>query len=127
MIVALASLPVSAATSASDILAAMRSKMVSAKAVEIMFTIPGNDGSVQGNAILSGASFVFHTPQMSVWYDGKTQWTFLNSSKEVSITEPTAEELSASTPFAILNSYHESYKARRLSDSAAVTAWNSRR
>lgn len=118
MIVALASLPVSAATSASDILAAMRSKMVSAKAVEIMFTIPGNDGSVQGNAILSGASFVFHTPQMSVWYDGKTQWTFLNSSKEVSITEPTAEELSASTPFAILNSYHESYKARRLSDSA---------
>ena len=113
----MASITVSAATSASDILSAMRSKMVSAKAVEIMFTIPGNEGSVQGNAVLSGASFMFHTRQVYVWYDGKTQWTFLNSSTEVSMTDPTAEELSVSNPFAILNSYHESYRARRLGDS----------
>lgn len=113
----LAALPTSAATSASEILDAMRSRMVSAKAVEIMFTMPGADGAVQGNAILSGASFMFSTPQMSVWYDGKTQWALLNSTKEVSITEPTVDELSATNPFAILNSYHKSYKARRLSDS----------
>lgn len=117
-IVAATAFQLSAAKSASDIMGAMRSKLVSAKAVELLFTMPGNSGDVQGNAILSGASFVFHTPQMSVWYDGKTQWAYMQSTKEVNITEPSAEELSASNPFAILDSYHKSYKARRLADAA---------
>lgn len=108
-----AALPSQAATTASDILDAMRTKFASAKAVEVKFTM----GEVQGEATLSGASFMFRTPQMSVWYDGQTQWAYLQSSGEVNITEPTPDEVSASNPFAILNSYHKSYKARRLADS----------
>lgn len=107
----------SASVTAASILSDMRARLAKAKAVEAMFTLNG-ETPVQGTATMSGVAFMFDTPQMAVWYDGKTQWAMLKSSGEVSITEPTADELTASNPFAILNSYQKSYKARRLSDSA---------
>lgn len=102
---------------ASSILTALRSSFVSAPAVEAAFTINGTDGQVQGSAIMSGAAFTFSTPQINVWYDGATQWAFLASTGEVSITEPSIEELAASNPFAILSNYDRYYTARRLPDS----------
>lgn len=107
-----------AAVTAASVMEGMRAKFSSAKAIEAVFTIQGVDGPVQGSALMSGASFTFDTPQLAVWYDGKTQWTMLKSSGEVSITEPTPSELLASNPFAILDSYRDAYKVRRLSDSA---------
>ena len=106
----------SAVPSAAKILETMRSQMLATPAVEALFTINGGDGGVQGSMTVAGASFVMSTPQLKVWYDGKTQWTYLASSGEVSITEPTKEELTASNPFAILSSYATYYKARRLND-----------
>lgn len=105
-----------ASVSASSILDAMRKQLLSKPAVETFFTINGGQGGVQGSIIMSGSSFTMSTPQLKVWYDGKTQWTYLDSSGEVSITEPTAEELMASNPFAILSSYSSHYKSRRLED-----------
>lgn len=105
-----------AAESASSILETMRKQMLAKPAVEALFTINGGQGGVQGSITISGASFTMSTPQLKVWYDGKTQWTYLDSSGEVSITEPTAEEITASNPFAILSSYSTHYKSRRLND-----------
>lgn len=116
--VALALTSVSAATTtASSVLAALRSSIVSAPAVDATFTINGEGGKIEGSAILSGAAFTFSTPQIEVWYDGATQWAYLASTGEVSITEPDAEELAASNPFAILSTYEQYYTARRLPDS----------
>ena len=105
-----------AADSASGILETMRKQVLSKPAVEAFFTINGGQGAVQGSIVMSGASFTMTTPQLKVWYNGKTQWTYLDSSGEVSITEPTAEELMASNPFAILSSYSTHYRSRRLDD-----------
>lgn len=104
------------APTASSILAAVRAKMTSAPAVEAVFTINSGSGAVQGSVILSGAKYAMTTPQMSVWYDGKTQWTLLESSREVSITQPSADELMETNPFAILSAHTDYYTARRLSD-----------
>lgn len=104
--------------SAASILSSLRTKMASASAVEAVFTINGGSGPVQGSVILSGARYTMTTPQMSVWYDGRTQWTLLENTAEVSITEPTADELMASNPFAILSDHQRHYTARRLSDSS---------
>lgn len=102
--------------SADDIMRAAAARLASAQAVEAQFTVNGGDGPVQGSIVLSGPRFAMSTPLLDVWYDGTTQWTMLHSTSEVSITEPTAEELMESNPFAILRNYGTLYHARRLSD-----------
>lgn len=105
-----------ASPTASSILSGIRKSMLAKPAMEAKFTINGGQGPVQGSITMSGAQFTMTTPQLKVWYDGRTQWTYLASTGEVSITEPTAEELAASNPFVILSSVDRSYDARRLSD-----------
>lgn len=106
-----------ATPTAESILGSMRKSMLAKPAVEAKFTINGGQGPVQGTICIEGAKFAMATPQLKVWYDGKTQWTYLASTGEVSITEPTADELAASNPFAILSGYETRYKARKLTDS----------
>lgn len=107
---------VAAAQSADDILRGAASKVSAAPSVEVMFTLSGNPSPVQGNAVISGGKFTLSTPGLKVWYDGNTQWTLLESTSEVSMTEPTAGELMETNPFAILSNYRQQYKARRLHD-----------
>lgn len=114
-----AAFSVQAATTAtaSSILSALRVRIASAKAIETVFTIKGADGPVQGSAVISGDRFTMTTPEITVWYDGKTQWTLMPASKEVNVTEPTLDEVMASNPFAILTAHGDYYTARRLKDS----------
>ena len=107
-----------AGPSASSILAQMRKSMLAKPAVEAQFTINGADGAVQGSALMAGAAFAFTTPQLDVWFDGRTQWVFLHSTGEVSITEPTADELATTNPFVVLSAYDTHYTSRRLPDSS---------
>lgn len=109
---------VGAATSAADILGAINSKIKKAPAIDAVFTINTGQGPVEGNLQLAGSKFVMETPALKAWYDGKTQWTMLTNNQEVSITEPTADEIMATNPFAILNAHTGYYKARRLADIA---------
>lgn len=106
------------AQSAGEILRAAASKISSAPSVEAQFTVNGADGPVQGSAVVSGAYFALTTPVVRVWYDGRTQWTMLCSTGEVSITEPTQEEVMETNPFAILRHYDRQYSVRRLSDAS---------
>ncbi len=105
-----------AVPTAASILSAMRAKMSAAPSVDAVFTINGSSSSVQGSLILSGAKYAMTTPQMSVWFDGKTQYTLLAGSDEVNVTEPDADELMESNPFAILSAHQDYYTARRLPD-----------
>lgn len=112
---------VAAKPTAASELDKVRARMASAGAVEAVFTINGGEGPVQGNAVISGNSFRLTTPQVEVWFDGKTQWTLLNSTDEVSISEPDADEIMSANPFAILTAHSNYYTARRLSDSGGRT------
>lgn len=103
--------------STATILSKVRNKIASAPSVEAVFTINGGGGPVQGSLLMSGAKFAMTTPQLSVWYNGKTQWTLMTESQEVSISEPDAQEMMAVNPFAILSSPQSHYTIRRLSDS----------
>lgn len=107
----------SAATkSAADILSALQSKMSSAPSLKADFTISSGSSPVAGTALLSGNRFKLDTPHLVVWYNGQTQWTMLKSSSEVNITEPTADELAVSNPFAVISNYDKHYSTRRLPD-----------
>lgn len=101
---------------AKSILQAMHGKIARAPALDVAFTIGTGARRSQGTVALAGAKFALSTPQISVWYDGRTQWTLLAASQEVSITEPTAAEVLATNPFAMLTAAASSFKAQRLPD-----------
>lgn len=106
-----------AGNAAESLLAKVKAKILTSPSIELTFTINGEDGPVQGSATMAADRYFMSTPVLTVWYDGRTQWTFLKSSNEVSITEPTADELMVSNPFAILSSPADHYKLRMLNDS----------
>lgn len=114
-----ASVPVFAATADAE-LAALRKKM-SAPSVEAFFTIDGLEGPVQGSATMAGAKIAMTTPQMCVWYDGTTQWTYITASRELNISEPDAAELLATNPFAILSAGSGEYSCKKLADASGKT------
>lgn len=62
-----------------------------------------NSQSNQGAFTMKAKQFVLEMPEVKVWFDGKTQWTFATQSNEVSITEPTDEEIAQINPLVILN------------------------
>lgn len=108
-----------AADGAEAMLGALRAKIAKAPAVDAVFTIKAGSEPVQGSVSMAGSAFTMTTPQLSVWFDGKTQWTMMTASQEVNISEPEKSELMVTNPFAILTAHRDFYTARQLSDVAA--------
>ncbi len=58
-----------------------------------------------GTFTIKGNKFVLEMNEMKVFFDGKTQWSYLTQNNEVSITEPSEKELSETNPMAILSGF----------------------
>ena len=72
------------------------------------FTIKGGPS---GTISVKGRKFQATTPQGIVWFDGKTQWTYMKQNGEVNISNPTTAELQAINPYNFINLYKKGYKA----------------
>ena len=59
------------------------------------------DGTIQ----MRGNKFRIDTPEQNIYFDGKTQWVHQKSYEEVTISEPTAEEIQALNPKSIFSLY----------------------
>lgn len=103
-----------AAPSAQSTISGMVAKLKKEPSFDIIFTVWNNGNSYNGSMIVSNSRFTLSTPQMKVWFDGKTQWSYAPDVKEVNITEPTADELLQINPLAIVNSLGQNYDMRRL-------------
>jgi len=64
-----------------------------------------NSQQISGTIVLRANRFFLETDELTVWFDGKTQWAYLKASNEVNITEPTEEELAATNPVAIISAF----------------------
>lgn len=82
---------------------------VSTQAIRTNFTLEVFEKNAVHSQQFSGSftmqanRFNLETEEMKVWFNGKTQWVYYSQSDEVTITEPTAEELSTTNPVAILS------------------------
>lgn len=80
-----------------------------AEGVEIAFEVRAPEGTSEGRIRLKGEKFRLDTEGITTWFDGRTQWTYLENSDEVNVSEPTAEELQGINPYAWLSLYKNGY------------------
>ena len=99
-------------TDASKVLDNMSKAFQKAGTLSASYTMTSDGHKSSGEMILSGDRFRLTSPQMTIWYDGKTQWTYNSDIREVNITEPTPEELAETNPFVIISMFRNNYKAR---------------
>ena len=67
--------------------------------------------SFDGTVDIKGDKFVLKTPDMITWFDGTTQWSFVERNEEVNVSTPTGEELQATNPALLLRSYKKGFTA----------------
>ena len=79
--------------------------------VKADFKMSGSMGSTSGTIVIKGKKFHATTPQASVWFDGKTQWTYMKDNDEVNVSNPNESQLQAINPYNFLNLYKKGYKA----------------
>lgn len=66
-------------------------------------------GTTEGTLLLKGDKFYLKSGGVQSWFDGKTQWSYLESSEEVNVSSPTPEELQTINPYSLLSIYKKGY------------------
>jgi outer membrane lipoprotein-sorting protein len=79
--------------------------------VEASFTISSKQyGNTNGTIAIKGRKFQATTPQATIWFDGKTQWTYMKKNEEVNVANPTDAELATINPYNFIYMYQKGYK-----------------
>lgn len=66
-------------------------------------------GSASGSIAIKGNKFNARTNQATVWYNGKTQWTYMKSTNEVNVSNPTQAQQMSMNPYTFINIYKTGY------------------
>lgn len=67
-------------------------------------------GNTSGTIAIKGKMFHASTKQAAIWFDGKTQWTYMSKNDEVNVITPTEEQQQSINPYTFLNLYKQGYK-----------------
>lgn len=106
-------LPVMAQQSdAKDILDRTADAFRKAGGVRITFSVRAPEGESKGVIRLKGDKFMLETEGINTWFDGRTQWSYLASSDEVNVSEPTPGELQSINPYVWLSFYNKDYSLK---------------
>lgn len=65
---------------------------------------------ISGTVSVKGIKLFAKTPVGIIWFDGKTQWTYLTKNEEVNVTTPTQAQLQTINPYTFINMYRDGYK-----------------
>ncbi len=68
-------------------------------------------GSASGSIAIKGNKFNARTAQAIVWYNGKTQWTYMKKTNEVNVSNPTQAQQMSMNPYTFINIYKTGYKS----------------
>lgn len=74
------------------------------------FSISGSGtAATSGRISIKGNKFQATTPVATIWFDGKTSWTYMKKNEEVNVSNPTASQLAAMNPYSFINLYKSGY------------------
>lgn len=96
--------------------------------MEALFTIQiysirnGSSESFEGVIRMKKNKFVLTTPDMMVWFDGTTQWTYVPQNNEVNINTPSGEDLRLLNPMLLLRDYKKDFSVNSIGESTSVNA-----
>lgn len=110
----LCSFETKAAETATQILNRCAETVNEAELLDVNFTLNAGGQTADFTMKISHEKFMMESTDVAVWYNGVTQWTYVKSSRELNITDPTTDELMESNPFSILNFYSKVYNTQRL-------------
>ena len=67
-------------------------------------------GIATGSISVKGQMFCARTSAATMWFDGKTLWTYMAKNDEVSVTTPTEARLQTLNPYNFINLYKQGFK-----------------
>lgn len=73
----------------------------------------------QGKLLLKGNKFYFLLETIELFFDGKTQWMYMKEVDEVSISEPTGNELSDVNPILMIKEFRKTHTVQFDADDVA--------
>lgn len=68
--------------------------------------------SSTGRISVKGQKFQAVTSEATMWYNGKTMWTYVKQNNEVNVTVPTETERQRINPYSFINLYKQGYKLK---------------
>lgn len=87
--------------------------ITSSKSIVASFKIESAGQSpIVGDIAVKGDKFAVTTTANSTIYNGTTQWTISAVDKEISIFEPTDEEIAQVNPFSVIKGYEKNYNIK---------------
>ena len=101
-------LPLNAQT-AKEVLDKTAATVSAKQGAQASFTISGQSMNASGTIAIKGKKFHATTAQATIWFDGKTQWTYMKNNDEVNISNPTESQLAAINPYNFIYLYKKGY------------------
>ena len=67
-------------------------------------------GNASGSISVKGQMFCATTAAASLWFDGKTLWTYMSNNDEVNVTTPSEAQLQVMNPYNFINMYKKGFR-----------------
>lgn len=82
------------------------------------FSISGKYGNTNGTIAIKGNKFRATTSDAIVWYDGKTEWTYIKKNEEVNVSTPTEAQQQAMNPYKFITIYKNGFNMSMTSNAS---------
>lgn len=99
------------AQTATQVLDRAAEKLSVKSGVKADFKATMSQGTISGTIAVKGNKFMATTQHTKVWFDGKTQWTYMTRNDEVNVSNPKDSELQSLNPYNFINMYKKGYKS----------------
>lgn len=99
------------AQSAKEVLDKCAAKVSARNGVKADFSMTSAQyGDASGKIAVKGKMFHATTPVATMWFDGKTLWTYMSKTEEVNVANPSESQLQVLNPYNFVNMYKKGFK-----------------
>ena len=89
---------------------------------QLRYEMNGATESFEGTIRMKKNKFILTIPDMTIWFNGTTQWTYMQRNEEVNIITPAEADLRLMNPVIILQDYKKDFNVSCIGESTTVHA-----